>query len=206
MENASKALIMAGSVLIGVLLLTLGVYIFSLYGNYSKNMYSKIEAAKIDQFNTQFLKYYGTTNTVYKDKDDNEKEYNSPILCTAHDIITLANLAKQSNIEHELKQVQNYNKATFYIQISIPKLRQEGLNLESWSNDKALEFIQNNSLHEAYVKDENGNYVYENGHRLTQKETKNYVCTRIEISETTKRVCYMEFEHYQAGISCTCTR
>ena len=60
MENASRALIIAGSVLIGVLLLSIGVYIFSMYADYSKGMYEKIEDARNDQFNSQFLKYYGS--------------------------------------------------------------------------------------------------------------------------------------------------
>ena len=37
MENASKALLMAASVLVGVMILSLGVYLFSTYAEYSSD-------------------------------------------------------------------------------------------------------------------------------------------------------------------------
>ena len=35
MENASKALIMAAEVLIGVMIISIGVYLFNVFGQYS---------------------------------------------------------------------------------------------------------------------------------------------------------------------------
>ena len=39
MENASRAFIMAAGVLLGVLILSLGIYLFSIFGQYSANAY-----------------------------------------------------------------------------------------------------------------------------------------------------------------------
>ena len=119
MENASKALIMAGGVLLGVIIISLGVYLFSSYAKYSSNAYNKMEAAQIEQFNAQFLKYYdtiynnvtangiGSVTTKYVDANGIEYTKATPVLCTAHDVISLANLAKQNNknldIEEEMR-------------------------------------------------------------------------------------------------------
>ena len=111
MENASRALIIAGSVLIGVLLLSIGVYIFSMYADYSKGMYEKIEDARNDQFNSQFLKYYGS-----RTNNKNQKEI---IVCTAHDIISVANLAKQNNVKGEFTGKQTASENSYYIQIEV---------------------------------------------------------------------------------------
>ena len=58
MENASKALIIAGAILLSILLISLGIMIFnqaqdSLDGN-------GMNQAKITTFNSQFTKYEGT--------------------------------------------------------------------------------------------------------------------------------------------------
>ena len=43
MENASKALIMAAEILIGVMIISVGVYLFNMFANYSSERYKKIE-------------------------------------------------------------------------------------------------------------------------------------------------------------------
>ncbi|MCI9177037.1 MAG: hypothetical protein HFJ28_00240 [Clostridia bacterium] len=189
MENASRALVIAGSVLIGVLLLSIGVYIFTMYGDYSKSIYEKIEDAKNDQFNSQFLKYYGSRT------DNNNKE--ETILCTAHDIISIANLAKQNNVKYEFTGKQTAAENSYYIQISVDKQigYQDIKNMETWDNDRCLEFMKENALHEVYLKDENGQYILENGNKKIEKQPKNYICTEVKVSNITKRVYYMKFEH-----------
>jgi len=57
MENASKALIIAGAILLAILLISLGIYIFSQAQNVAKeNGFSK---AEIQIFNSNLLKYEG---------------------------------------------------------------------------------------------------------------------------------------------------
>lgn len=80
MENATKALIMAASILIGVMILSLGVYLFVTLGSYAKDVEDENRQNQIAQFNIQFLSY--------KDKDGG---------LTIYDVITLANTAKNYN-------------------------------------------------------------------------------------------------------------
>ena len=47
MENASKALIMAASVLLGVMIISVGVVLFESFSGFAKDTTDKIEEARI---------------------------------------------------------------------------------------------------------------------------------------------------------------
>lgn len=79
MENASKALIMAGSVLIGILIMSLAVYLFVDFGTTSAQINEQNAQTQITQFNSKF--------TSYQNRND----------ITIYDIITLAAYAKENN-------------------------------------------------------------------------------------------------------------
>ena len=83
MENASKALFIVAGVLMSIMILSLGVYIFSLFGDFSSNIEKDREKQQIEAFNAKFYKY-----------QELEK-------VTAHDIVTVINLARQSNEQNE---------------------------------------------------------------------------------------------------------
>lgn len=59
MENASKALIIAGSVLIAILLISLGLLIFKSTSGTTEQTQKLGETLEVQQFNSQFLKYCG---------------------------------------------------------------------------------------------------------------------------------------------------
>lgn len=59
MENASKALIIAGSVLIAILLISLGLLIFKSTSGATDQTQKLGETLEVQQFNSQFLKYCG---------------------------------------------------------------------------------------------------------------------------------------------------
>ena len=79
MENASKALIMAGGILIEVLILTLGLYLFISFGQQSKEMHDRITDNQLTQYNAQYTVYSTRTNI------------------TIYEIISVANLAHENN-------------------------------------------------------------------------------------------------------------
>lgn len=81
MENASKALIMAGGILIGIIILTIATYSFMTFGSTSKEIQKQVDARVISDFNNNFLKYQGM------------KE------CTIHDVVSLANFANKNNVD-----------------------------------------------------------------------------------------------------------
>lgn len=60
MENASKALIIAGSVLIAILLISLGLLIFKSTQGVTDQTQDLGKTLEVQQFNSQFLKYCGT--------------------------------------------------------------------------------------------------------------------------------------------------
>lgn len=80
MENASKALIMATEILLGIILISIFVLIYYAWSNFSGNINSKIEDTKVNEFNTQFVSYNGRTDL------------------TAHDIVSIVSLANEYNL------------------------------------------------------------------------------------------------------------
>ena len=100
MENASKALIMAASVLIGILILSLAVFLFSDFAATSDRIHKEVKQTQDDQFNAQF--------TSFAVKEDNN----------IYDIITAVNLAKSNNTKYELTTSDEGN---YYITINMNK-------------------------------------------------------------------------------------
>ena len=84
MENASKALIMAGEILFGVILITIVVGVYYLWNNLASNINKNIEKTKIEEFNNKF--------TVY-DKTLDSKAHD----LTAYDVISILNFVKEYN-------------------------------------------------------------------------------------------------------------
>ncbi len=83
MENASKALLMAGGVLLGIMVLSLGVLLFTSFGGTSSQIHDNIEENQATQFNSQFTSYMGKDNV------------------TIHDVVSMAKLATQNNQNYE---------------------------------------------------------------------------------------------------------
>lgn len=152
MENASRALLMAASVLVGVLIISVGVALFSSFAGSSKNIIDKIEESKISEFNNKFFKYYGEGKEV-----------------TAHDVITIVNVARQNNYELE-------GTSSAYIRV---QLNSEA-NFEKKTEEEYINFIKDNML----VEDENGKYT----------KTKLYECTDIKISTETGKVIFVKIQ------------
>lgn len=187
MENASKALIMAASILLGVMIIAIGVYLFSSYAQYSSSTYKKIEQAQIDQFNSQFLKYYGSEEVTirsYSSDPASEKKEIVPILCTAHDIISLANLAQKNNQYYEIENevTEGGSEASNYIQI---KLKKVDNNIEKWTEEKKIDFLKKST----YSVTING--------KVRVKNRYYYINSEPKINSGTKRVYYLEFEEYK---------
>lgn len=168
MENASRALIMAASVLLGIMIISVGVALFNTFSEFSRDTLEKVEAKKISEWNNNYLKYYGNITT-----EKNGKEISKPIEVTAHDIVSVANLAKQNNEKYELENQDGYKENTFYVQVKVEKEK----NFEKKTKQDKNKFLQENALTE-------------------ENETKYYKCIQVKISEETKRVIYIEFEEY----------
>lgn len=185
MENASKALIMAASVLLGIMIISVGVTLFVTFSNFSKSTESKIEEAKIAEWNDNFLKYYGTITKI-----ENGKQVVKPVQVTMHDIISVANFAKKNNEKYELTKENSGNENTYYVQVKVNGVvinnrTKTYQNLEAETEDIKNQMLQENAI----------NIIEINGDK--QVETKYYKCKGEPlISQTTKKVYYIEFEPY----------
>ena len=79
MENASKALLMAAGVLMGVVILSLAAYLFVTFSSSADDVKSEIANNQLNKFNSQFL--------AYEQRED----------LTVYDILTAVNLAENNN-------------------------------------------------------------------------------------------------------------
>ena len=118
MENASKALIIAAEVLLGVILLTLMVFMFRAMGAFSDAVDKNIETKNVNEFNAPLEKYRGRTDI------------------TAPDIITMGNYAKQYN------EKMGTTKLTVNAKIGSKTISVHQLDD---SNEEQYEFINNYS-------------------------------------------------------------
>ena len=89
MENASKALLAAGGVLIAVIIITLIVNIFQNAGKGTNRYNQSIKTDEITIFNSNFTKYLGRNLTI-------------------HEVVTICNFAKQNKV----RKVQVENEKT----------------------------------------------------------------------------------------------
>lgn len=94
MGNASRALIMAGGVLIAVIILTVLIKTYSSVGNFQRQQMSQEEAEQIEEFNKDYTKY--------------DKQY-----VYGTEIITIINKVYSSthkvNVKVEFKNAYDYN-------------------------------------------------------------------------------------------------
>lgn len=81
MENATKALLMAAGVLIGILILSLAVYLFVDFGGTAAQIQDQTAQQQLVEYNTQFTKY----------SDD----------VTIYDIVSLIHLVQANNKQYE---------------------------------------------------------------------------------------------------------
>lgn len=77
MENASNALLISGGILIAMLIIAIGVVIFSNYGELGTTYDQTLQVTEIQKFNANFLKFEEKTDI------------------SIQEIVTLANFAKQ---------------------------------------------------------------------------------------------------------------
>ncbi len=127
MENASKALIMAGSMLIGVIIISIGVYIFTTFGGSSKNIQEQVDNRVLAEFNNNFEKFLGSD-------------------CTIHDIVNTISFAKKNNKEFEFTDADRENP--YYIEVYAKDIGYNNKNLSSDSivEDDYLEWFKNYSV------------------------------------------------------------
>ena len=79
MENATKALLIAGTVLVAIIMVSIAVYLYSLYSNQADQYSETITGIELQKFNSKFEVYLGRENI------------------TSQEIVSVVNLAKEYN-------------------------------------------------------------------------------------------------------------
>ena len=164
MENASKALIMAAGVLIGIMILSLAVYLFATFGSTSAELHKQKETDQLNQFNSQFTSYEGKEGI------------------TIYDVITVSNLATENNKYYELERLDSLpttnEVANNYIGVLLDN---ERLDYGKSTTNETINKEYNSKINDE-LKEING----------TQKYLKTYTC-KVDISSITGRVYKVTF-------------
>ena len=118
MENASKALLIAAEVLIGIVLLTLFSYLFTLMAENTSRIEKRAKLNRINEFNQEFLNYEGR-GVREVGKDSSGHSIYNPL--SIQDVATLINLAKDNDTKYK-----------FYTKV---KIVLDGVDLTTTYND-----------------------------------------------------------------------
>lgn len=84
MENASKALIMAAEIMLGIILISIFVLMYAAWSRFSSNINNNIQDTRINEFNSKFI--------IYDNRTD----------LTAHDVVTVASMANEYNLDKDI--------------------------------------------------------------------------------------------------------
>lgn len=142
MENATKALLIAAGVLIGMMILSLGVALFYALNGYIEDTQQTMEENALSRFNTQFLKYVNM-------QPDEHGALQETFTLTIQDIITVANLAYENNKQLGIPDNVDesiYNENNDYVTVNATLHRQDGSthtikHLEQNVDEKAAEWL-----------------------------------------------------------------
>lgn len=127
MENASKALLIAGGVLLSILIISLGVYLFANFGGVTAQIGQNVDESQIAQFNSQF--------TVNEEKDN----------VTIYDIVSMANLATQNNKQYGF-QKQTPTGNNYYIAVTLQGKGQIEFGAETTNEDYINNYYSENLI------------------------------------------------------------
>ena len=191
MENASKALSMTASILIGLIILSFGIYLVNTFKNFSQDYNESLEIQRMQQFNAEFSAFSTRKNV------------------SIHEIVTLTNFAKEFN---EVNQIQPGENQFINVNI-IYKDKSKSFNLSNENNfpksgsiryDNYDLFI-NSLLDGTYIKSLYGNSTIEDGRYKYDYDENNkkkiyyncYECKGYTINDETGRVETITFEFIQ---------
>ena len=121
MENASKALLIAGEMLIAMLVASMMALLFSTMSSYADEQAQKRKIQEVQAFNANITQYAKENST-------------------AQDIVSLVNFAKQMNEQMGCTGTTCINHEE-HINVILLPLNE---NLEKYTNDNLASFLQDN--------------------------------------------------------------
>lgn len=169
MENASQALIIAATILLGIIIVSIAVYTFSLFGGFSRRMEEEREEQQIEAFNAKFNKYSQLHDI-------------SP-----HDIVTVINLAKENNSQNGFVE-QEANDGDLYVQVEITNL-DTVIGLSAGKNKRHCESWEENDT-QSFIS----YYTTNNADGTTDEIMQRFTCTSVQFGNGSRRVNKIIFE------------
>ena len=146
MENATKALLIAGTVLVAIILISIAVYLYTLFSNQSKQYTEIMSSTELQKFNSNFDVYVGRNDI------------------TAQEIVSVVNLAKE--YDYQIEIYLSTTKLSFNKENSRDELKSQEEFIKA-KQDKLFSCTLN-------VTEENPNPEYdENGKMIKLKFTEN---------------------------------
>lgn len=129
MENASKALIMAVSIILGIMIVTFLCFAFGMVKNLNSKNMTQIEETETAKFNEEFFKYYENGKDIIK--------------VTSHDIISISNFVKENNSKYDLKEA---TQNSYYVTIDVYTKSEKIYNFEKSNQDEYSIFLEKNRI------------------------------------------------------------
>lgn len=126
MENASKALLLAGAVLIAVLVLSIATQMFKSAYEVPATYDVTMQSAEVRSFNDNFTKYYGSTKTKIDQTTGTEKTETTQH-ATIHDVISLCNFVRDYNKKMDTEDITDSTHVRVNIQGANPAYKIENL-------------------------------------------------------------------------------
>ena len=191
MENASKALLMTASILVGLIILSLGIYLVNTFRTFSQDYNDSMEIKRMQQFNAEFTALATRSNI------------------SMHEILTLVNYANEFNSTNEIEVGDSQ-----HIDVNI-KLKTKTINLTNLETElkhtdyenKTDKFISD-LLDGTYIIESKVNesavdegrykydYAYDKEKKIKIKTYYNcYACTDYSVSAQTGRVESITFTY-----------
>ena len=167
MENAAKALLIIGEILIGVIILSIMVMLFSRMGEISQEFSSKAEKREIVMFNTEFSKYQTSIDKPY---------------LTPEEVVTLINKVYSWNKSTE------YNPEEISLKVNNVEVTVNSDNLTITDRADLIEFLK---AHKKYNDVFNNlDMIKSNSERLSSEEFDIY----LKQFEDTKFTCQITYD------------
>lgn len=221
MENASKALLMTGSILIGIILLSVAVYIYNIMTESKRMESSLLSEEQIASYNLEYTAFnksrmYGTDviTVLNKARDNNEKykdddSYFIDIAFKLKDDVNVVTTKYTWNGKRFEASTQRI-KATGNNKYQYDFVKNETYSLGNEENAKMIENFLNTSTDGTEIKDEShianmnnpqkGEYYTITYTGFSDFKRMIFKCN----SEKTKynevgKICYMEFEQVKSS-------
>lgn len=140
MENAVKALYMAAGVLIGIMILSLAVVLFSSLQGYMEETNKQIMFNEVTRFNAKYTKYVDTELTI-------------------QDIITVAGEAYENNKSYNINP-NAWNESSNSLYIAIYLENNGRIDQKMGENGEMIELLGNNNASVQKYKCANSDVEY----------------------------------------------